>query len=105
MLKNLIQKAKSFGEAAITHLIEDGWQDLPDVHYHARLGTCSACEFKKDGEWVCGECGCDLLLKAKWPAMECPKGKWLKIPLNVVSDAPTVNNTESTQPSNCGCGT
>lgn len=104
MFGKVLNKIKSFGQAAATHLIEDGWKDLPENHYVARLGICSTCEFKVEDKWECGVCHCNLLLKAKWPAMECPKGKWLKISLPISSESPPENISEKKPDNNCGCG-
>lgn len=41
-----------------------------------RLKICSSCEFRK---WfVCGECFCPLISKARSDD-DCPKGKWPKL--------------------------
>lgn len=55
--------------AASKHVMA-GLPVVTDEVYYARLSLCGECPMKQDG-WVCSECGCDLLTKARWAEQEC----------------------------------
>jgi hypothetical protein len=49
----------------------------PDDVLAMRRGVCDSCEHKT-ANFLCGKCGCIILLKTRKNNSECPVGKWGK---------------------------
>jgi hypothetical protein len=60
--------------AAVVAFVADGFAILPEVEVANRLTICGQCE-EQQGNW-CRRCGCNLSLKARGRAFDCPLGKW-----------------------------
>ena len=60
----------NFTAAVIAH-IKNGFRCVSNETYYKRLGKCEECPLKQ-ADWVCGDCKCDLLWKARWAEQECP---------------------------------
>lgn len=52
-----------------------GFSLAPEEVYQERLSICQSCEFYVDKR--CLKCGCQMDIKAKISAVECPIKKWL----------------------------
>lgn len=70
------QKVFNLG-GAITRIVSEGYKEVDDDVYRARLSQCEKCEFRTP-EWVCSHpsCGCYLSKKAVLSTESCPIGKW-----------------------------
>lgn len=62
---------------AIKRIVTEGYEEVDDDVYRARLSQCEKCEFRTP-EWMCSHpnCGCYLAKKAKLITESCPIGKW-----------------------------
>lgn len=65
-----ILKTMNFTAAVLAH-IANGFRSVSNDTYYKRLTACEQCPLKQS-DWVCGECRCDLLWKARWAEQECP---------------------------------
>lgn len=74
-------KILNFLNAIIKHTL-DGFEDVSDEKYEARLAKCEKCVLRTD-DWVCDhpKCGCHLKIKAKWASERCPLSLWPDDPL------------------------
>lgn len=54
--------------------VADGMTLISEDEVANRLAVCSSCA-EHEGNW-CRRCGCNLSLKARGRAFECPLGKW-----------------------------
>jgi hypothetical protein len=70
------QKVFNLG-GAIKRIVAEGYKEVDDDVYRARLSQCEKCEFRTP-EWVCSHpsCGCVLAKKAVLSTESCPIGKW-----------------------------
>jgi len=59
---------------SITAFVADGLQTVTKEQYEARLAICDTCDRRQGTR--CQQCGCDLAVKAKGRAFQCPLGKW-----------------------------
>ena len=73
MSLSLLDKAYNF-VVAVTKYVKEGRKNVDDSTYKARLEACDTCEYRKDHE--CTQCGCYVVLKAKWATERCPKNLW-----------------------------
>ena len=71
-----LRKVANFLPALAAHVL-DGLAEVPDAARDARLAACATCDYWRP-DWTCShvECGCDLLVKAKWRTQHCPLKKW-----------------------------
>ena len=76
--KTLGQQALQFGHAVVRHAA-NGFATLDDLAYEARLTVCRQCERCDIERMLCRECGCLLVMKARWGSEGCPRGKWDEI--------------------------
>ena len=87
-LPGLGAMALGFVQSVAVHA-SNGFAGAPDDVYEARLRACETsgpdggpCEQLILPDFRCGSinggkgCGCWLKSKARWAAMECPRGKW-----------------------------
>src|SRR5690606_25160800 len=73
--RRLSFREKSAGVArAVKAFVCDAFRVVDEATYRARLAACEACA-RRDGK-RCGECGCNIELKARGRAFDCPLGKW-----------------------------
>lgn len=49
---------------------------LSEELYKSRLDICDSCEYIYRPTFSCKKCGCFIKVKAKFPPMKCPIGKW-----------------------------
>lgn len=70
------QKVLNLG-GAIARIAAEGYKEVDDDVYRARLSQCEKCEFRTS-EWVCSHpsCGCYLSKKAVLSTESCPIGRW-----------------------------
>lgn len=63
--------------SAVKRIAQEGYKEVDDDVYRARLSQCNSCEFRTD-QWTCSHpsCGCFLAKKAKLSTEACPIGKW-----------------------------
>jgi hypothetical protein len=75
----LLEKAKNFASAAVTH-VAAGMPRCSDEQIEHRFSICQGCEHY-DGK-ACMKCGCPvsrertLIGKLAWADQSCPVGKW-----------------------------
>lgn len=72
---SIVRKAAGFAAAAARHLA-DGAAHVPQEIYEARLSICRSCDRLDAESMACLECGCRLLIKARWRSEDCPLGRW-----------------------------
>lgn len=71
---------------AMKDIVASGIAIADDAEYERRLGICRECQhltengrcanLAKDGVVVANGCGCYMVAKAKFAAMNCPNKKW-----------------------------
>ncbi|MEZ6064052.1 MAG: hypothetical protein R3C19_27210, partial [Planctomycetaceae bacterium] len=59
---------------AVASFLADGCRTLDEDAYRRRLEICEDCEQRQGNR--CMSCGCQLLVKARGRAFQCPLGKW-----------------------------
>lgn len=69
----LLQKGWS-AAMAVAQFIADGAWTLTPEQYRARLEVCETCDQRRVN--TCTVCGCNLTLKSRGRAFQCPLGKW-----------------------------
>lgn len=86
------QKVVNLG-GAIKRIAEEGYKEVSEEVYNARLSQCDKCDFKTE-HWVCSHpsCGCFLLKKAVLSTESCPIGRW---GLEFLEDNEEVNKLRS----------
>ena len=69
IVSNLINLTATGGKIA-----SSGFGMVDDARYQHRLATCGSCEngVKSKSHVQCKLCGCNMLLKAKFTASNCP---------------------------------
>ena len=76
---------------SLAAFVSDGMKTVSKQEYEQRLEICDTCE-KRQGN-RCLECGCNLSVKAKGRAFQCPLDKW---PSPTESESPTnAHNSDS----------
>lgn len=70
---SLLQKGWNVA-VAVTQFLADGARTLPAEDYQARLTICETCDRRRGN--TCTACGCNLTLKARGRAFQCPQNKW-----------------------------
>jgi len=50
--------------------------EITKKEYDARLSICEGCHVFDKIMSVCKNCGCGMILKAKWQESTCPLDKW-----------------------------
>lgn len=83
----LVSKVIGARSAAIA-FVADGMRLLSDDQTAERLRICASCE-DHQGNW-CRRCGCNLAVKARGRAFECPAGKWPQPLADKESQIPSV---------------
>ena len=68
--------------------VADGLKVLSEEQTADRLQICATCD-ENQGNW-CRRCGCNLTLKARGRAFECPLDKWPRLFAENESQKPSV---------------
>lgn len=69
----LSKQIYNFAKALTKHAV-DGWQNVDEETYKARITVCETCPLRKKNR--CSLCGCFLSEKALWASEDCPEDKW-----------------------------
>lgn len=59
---------------SLATFVADGLAFVSPAEYEERLRICDLCDRRRGN--VCSKCGCNLSLKARGRAFNCPLGKW-----------------------------
>lgn len=59
---------------AAAQFAADAFQCIEPEQHAERMRICDSCEYR-NGDF-CAQCGCQLSLKARGRAFQCPVGKW-----------------------------
>jgi len=60
----------------IAKFVRNGAPIVTKGQYQTRIGICNACEHIRHKTFSCGQCGCNMTLKAKFGTSKCPIDKW-----------------------------
>lgn len=60
--------------SSLASFVADGCKTVSTDDYQARLNICDTCDRRRANR--CLECGCQLSIKARGRAFECPLNKW-----------------------------
>ncbi|MEQ8435094.1 MAG: hypothetical protein RIA71_12730 [Oceanicaulis sp.] len=72
-MKRIVSLGRTAGAVA-----GSGFALVADTVREARLGTCAKCDYsvRRGGRLSCARCGCDMAVKARFRAAQCPMDKW-----------------------------
>lgn len=70
---SLLRKGWNAAVAVAQFVADGGWTLTPE-EFRFRLEICETCDRRKNN--TCTACGCNLTLKARGRAFNCPLGKW-----------------------------
>ena len=76
-----IKNIREFFHHSITYLVSEEYRGhkkmiVSDKIYQERLSICNDCERYDKSNQRCMECGCFMVLKAKFDFEYCPLHKW-----------------------------
>lgn len=74
----MLTTAAKFGGAVLRHAA-DGFREVAPAQVAQRLAVCQSCPACDQSAMVCRDCGCRLLLKARWASETCPQERWPKV--------------------------
>ena len=72
---NIVSKGWSLTKSLMRYAVE-GFPNVSEQVFEARMLTCNSCEFLKKKESTCGVCGCAIEYKGRMGTESCPKNKW-----------------------------
>ena len=72
---SIMAKGWSLTKSLMRYAVE-GFPNVSEQVFEARMLTCNSCEFLKKHESTCGVCGCAIEYKGRMETESCPKSKW-----------------------------
>jgi hypothetical protein len=75
---------KNFTKSMYNHA-KSGFQQVYPHVFDNRLNICNSCDRFNIKNITCKECGCFLMIKARWASEKCPLDKWGIEKINVLN--------------------
>ena len=89
--------------AAAADFLAAGFPVVDRATLDARLDICRGCEWLRPADWVCRECSCYLVLKARMATADCGLKKWPRLSLEMADAVGSALAAGQVPPQAPGC--